>query len=76
MNAILGQVVQHGGGGVEWTTGDIAVRVIIAVAIIAIVVVFLRYALKFEIPQWFWYIIGIVVCAVVCILAIRFLLTL
>ena len=75
MNAILGQVVQQGGGR-AWSFGEIAIAVIIIIAVAAIVIIFVRYALGVEIPVWVWKIVGSVVGAFVAILAVRFLLSL
>ncbi len=58
-----------------WGIGEIAVAIIIVAAVVAVVFVALR---KFNvaIPEWVVQIFWIMVVAVVCILAIRFLLSL
>ena len=73
VNAILAQVVQPGGGA--WSIGQIAIAVVIVIAIIAIVAIFVRVA-GIPIPNWVWQILGIVVCAFLVILAIKFVLSL
>jgi hypothetical protein len=69
VNAILAQAARG------WTIGDIAIAVVIVIAVIAVVAIFVRVA-GIPIPQWVWQILGVVVCAFLVILAIRFLLAL
>jgi hypothetical protein len=59
----------------SWTFGVLAVAIIIAIAIIAVVVVFTRAA-GVSIPGWLVQILWIVLAAVCAILAVRFLLSL
>jgi hypothetical protein len=59
----------------SWTFGELAVAIIIAIAIIAVVVVFTRAA-GVSIPGWLVQILWIVLAAVVAIIAVRFLLSL
>jgi hypothetical protein len=59
----------------SWTFGELAVAIIIAIAIIAVVVVFTRAA-GVSIPGWLVQILWIVLAAVCAILAVRFLLSL
>lgn len=73
MNALLGQVVQRGGGA--WTLGEILIAVVVVIALIAVVAIFVRVA-GIPIPNWVWQILGVVVCAFLVILAIKFLLSL
>jgi hypothetical protein len=65
---MLSQIV-----GRAWGFGEIAIAVIVALAVIGIVIVATR-VMGVPIPQWVWQIIGIVVVACVAIVAIRFLL--
>ena len=60
MNAILGQVVQRGGGA--WTLGEILIAVVVIIALVAVVAIFVRVA-GIPIPNWVWQILGVVVCA-------------
>ncbi len=48
------------------------ILLIIVVAVVAIGLIFLRVA-GIQVPQWAWQVFWIVVAAVVCILAIKFL---
>jgi hypothetical protein len=59
----------------SWTFGELAVAIIIAIAIIAVVVVFTRAA-GVTIPGWLVQILWIVLAAICAILAVRFLLSL
>lgn len=58
-----------------WTIGELAIGAVILLALVALVCV-AAAAMKVPIPEWVTRVIGIVVVAVVVILAIRFLLTL
>ncbi len=60
--------------GMTWGIGEIAVAIILVAAIIGIVAIACR-EFGVAIPQWLWQVIGIVVAAFVCIVAVRFLLT-
>ncbi len=61
------------GGG--YSLAEIGIAVIIVVAIVAIVWVFVK-ASGLPIPPWVWHVLLILVAAVLCIAAIRFLVTL
>jgi hypothetical protein len=66
------EIVRAGGA---WGFGQIAVAIIIVLAVIAVVYVITR-AMGVTIPAWLLQVIGIVIMAAVGILAIRFLLSL
>lgn len=60
---------------VGWTVGEIAVALIVVLAIVAVVVVITR-GMGVAIPGWLIQVFWIVVAAAVGILAVRFLLSL
>jgi hypothetical protein len=60
--------------GGAWSIGQIAVAVIIVLALVGIVLIAAK-AMGVTIPQWAWQIIGIVVVAFVAIVAIKFVLS-
>jgi hypothetical protein len=64
---LAAQIVQ------AWGFGQIAIFVIVALAVIGIVIVAAK-VMGVPIPQWVWQITGIVIVACVAIVAIRFLL--
>lgn len=64
-----------GGGGFEWTFGNIVITCIIVAAVIGVALIAAR-VFGVTIPQWVWQILGIVVVAVIAIVAVRFLLSL
>ncbi len=74
MGTIFAQVVQ-GGGWRAWGLVDWLIAVIIVCAVVAIVYIALRQ-FGIEIPAWFKQVLLILVVAIVCILAIRFLVSL
>ena len=55
-----------------WGFGELAIAIIVIAAVVGIVYVALKQ-FGVTIPQWFVHVIWIVVCAFVCILAIRIL---
>jgi len=70
MHLILAQ--QRGLDFGSWGIAQFAIALIIVVAIVAIVMIFLRQA-GIPVPGWIWNVVWIVVGAVVCIAAIRFI---
>ncbi len=58
-----------------WTLGEIAVAIIVVIAVVAIVVIFVRSS-GIPIPNWVWQILGVVLCAIVAVVAIRIVLNL
>lgn len=58
-----------------WSVGDIAVAVIVLLAVLAIVVIFVRSS-GIPVPAWVWQILGVVICAALAVVAIRFVLSL
>lgn len=58
-----------------WSFGDLAITVVIAVAVIALVYIALRQ-FGIAVPAWFVNVLCVVIVAVVIIVAIRFLMTL
>lgn len=60
---------------VGWTFADYAVALVVLLAIVALVYVAAR-AMGAPLPQWFFQVVGIVVVAVVVIVAIRILVSL
>jgi hypothetical protein len=75
MKSLLAQVVVTNAGIGSYSFASIAIFIIIVAAIVAIVFVALRQ-FGIAIPAFVVYIFWILVCAVVCILAIRFLMSL
>lgn len=65
-------IAQMVAGG--WGFGQIAIAVIVLLAVIGIVIVATK-VMGVPIPQWVWQIAGIVIVACVAIVAIRFLLS-
>ncbi len=65
-------LAQVGAGG--WGIAQWCIALIIIIAVVAILFIFIRVS-GVNIPQWVWQVIGIVIAAIVCIVAIRFLLT-
>ncbi len=55
----------------QWSMTDLAIFFVVLAIIIGIVVIVVRQA-GIQIPQWVWQIAGLVILAVVAILAIRF----
>lgn len=70
--AVFSQII---GGGFQWTMGNVAIAIIVILAVVAVVVLFMRET-GLQPPPWVWKLITIIVAAAVCILAIRFLLSL
>lgn len=58
-----------------WGMADIAILVILAVVIFGIVAIVVRQA-EIPIPPWVWQILGLVLIAIVAILAIKFVVSL
>jgi hypothetical protein len=65
---MIAQVVRQ---GAPWSFVEIAITLVIVLAVCGLVAIFARVA-GFNFPPWVWHVIGIVVAAVVIILAIRF----
>lgn len=59
----------------SWGIGEIVIAIIVVAAILGILFVALK-EFGIVIPPWVWRIIAIVFCAALCILAVRFLLSL
>jgi hypothetical protein len=59
----------------NWSFGELAIAIIVAIAVVAVVVVFTRAA-GVTIPGWLVQILWIVLAAICAILAVRFLLSL
>lgn len=57
-----------------WGVGQIAIAVIVILAIVAIVAIAVR-AMNVPIPAWVWHVLGVLVVAFVCILAVRLLMS-
>lgn len=57
---------------VGWTLADYAIAVVVLLAIVALVYIAAR-AFGTPLPQWFFQVVGIVVAAVIVIVAIRFI---
>jgi hypothetical protein len=58
-----------------WTVGDVAIAVIVILAIIAVVLIVCR-AFGVTIPQWVWAILGVCLAAFLGVLAVKFLMSL
>lgn len=72
MFTLVAQIGRIGAGG--WGIGQIAIAVIIVLAVIGIVIVATK-VMGVPIPQWVWQIIGIAVVACIAIVSIKFLLS-
>lgn len=70
MLTLLAQAV----GPAGWSIGQIAIAVILIAAIVAVVFIAVR-AFGLPIPQWVWQVIGVLIVAFVCILAVRLLMS-
>jgi hypothetical protein len=68
MTELLSQVVRP---APAWGFVEVAVALVIILAVCGLVAVFCRVS-GFTLPTWVWQVIGIVVAAVVVIVAIRF----
>ncbi len=71
MTALLAQQGQLFAPGRPWGIVEIAIFIVLLLAIIGLVIIFVRVS-GVPVPQWVWQVIGIVVAAVVVIAAIRF----
>ncbi len=58
----------------NYSLADIGVAIIIIIAIVAMVGIFIKVS-GVVVPPWVWHILLILVAAVLCIAAIRFLVT-
>lgn len=55
--------------------GQLAIAAVVILAVLGLLFVAVR-AMKVPVPEWFWQVVGIVLAAVVIILAIKFVMTL
>ena len=69
---LLAQVARGGAWGFGF--GELAIGIVIAVAVLGILWIFVK-AMEIPIPQWFWHIAGIVLLALVAIVAIKLVLS-
>jgi hypothetical protein len=58
-----------------WGFGQLAIAMIIILAVVAIVAIAVR-AMNIPVPAWVWQVLGVILVAAVCIVAVRFLLSL
>lgn len=56
----------------SWSVGELAIAVIIIIALIAIVCLYLKHS-GIAVPPWVWHLAWIVGGAILCIFAIRIL---
>lgn len=59
------------GGLWGWSFAECAIVLVVALAVIALVAIFVREA-KVPIPPWVWQVIGVIILTVVIVLAIKF----
>ena len=71
MLALFAQQAVAGGYGVA----EVAIFIVIVAALVAVVIVAVK-AMDIAIPPWVWHIFGVILVAVVSIVAIRFLMRL
>lgn len=71
LQALLAQVVEHRAGPFwGWSVADVAIAIVVVLAIIALVWVFVRES-GVPIPGWFMRVLLIVVLAVIIVVAIK-----
>ncbi len=58
-----------------WSMADLAIWIVVLVVVFGIVVIVIRQA-QIPIPSWIWQILGLVLIAIVAILAIKFVVSL
>jgi hypothetical protein len=58
-----------------WGLGQLAIAVILILAVAAIVAIAVR-AMNVPVPAWVWQVLGVILVAAVCIVSVRFLLSL